>query len=169
RHDAHPEHDRPARGPQLPGTVRMSSMTRRDTRKTVEAGLRRRHRKEVLFRTFGLLATGVGIVFLGVFFLSLFSQGASAFRQTFIELEIEYSADELAPGGELDLDYADYDALVRNALRQEFPGVGDRRELRELSRLVSAAAGFQLRDAVLGNPDLVGTRQRVLLPASSTV
>jgi phosphate transport system permease protein len=143
--------------------------SRRDTRKAVEAGLRRRHRREVVFRTFGLLATGVGIVFLGVFFLSLFSQGASAFRQTFIELEIEYSADELAPGGDLDLDYADYDALVRNALRQEFPGAGDRRELRELIRLVSASAGFQLRDAVLRNPDLVGTRQRVLLRASSTV
>ena len=143
--------------------------SRRDTRKTVEAGLRRRHRKETVFRTFGLLATGVGIVFLGIFFLSLFSQGASAFRQTFIELEIEYSAETLAPGGELDLDYADYDALVRNALRQEFPGVGDRRELRELVRLVSASAGFQLRDAVLRNPDLVGTRQRVALPASSTV
>jgi phosphate transport system permease protein len=142
---------------------------RRDTRKVVEAGLRRRHRREAVFRTFGLLATGVGIVFLGVFFLSLFSQGASAFRQTFIELEIEYSVDELAPGGDLDLDYADYDALVRNALRQEFPGVGDRQELRELVRLVSASAGFQLREAVLRDPDLVGTRQRVLLPASSTV
>jgi phosphate transport system permease protein len=141
----------------------------RDTRKAVEAGLRQRRRKEAVFRTFGLLATGVGIVFLGVFFLSLFTQGASAFRQTFIELEIEYSEDELAPGGDLDLEYADYDALVRNALRQAFPEVTDRRELRELVRLVSASAGFQLRDAVLRNPDLVGTRQRVLVPASSTV
>jgi phosphate transport system permease protein len=144
-------------------------MTRRDTRKAVEAGLRRRHRNEALFRTFGLLATGVGILFLGVFFVSLFTQGASAFRQTFIELEIEYSGDELAPGGELDLEYADYDALVRNALRQEFPEVTDRRELRELTRLVSASAGFQLRDAVRRDPDLVGTRQRVVVPASSTV
>ena len=141
----------------------------RDTRKAVEAGLRQRRRKEAVFRTFGLLATGVGIVFLGVFFLSLFTQGASAFRQTFIELEIEYSEDELAPGGDLDLEYADYDALVRNALRQAFPEVTDRRELRELVRLVSASAGFQLRDAVLRDPDLVGTRQRVLVPASSTV
>ena len=143
--------------------------SRRDTRKAVEAGLRRRHRKEMVFRAFGLLATGVGIVFLGVFFLSLFTQGASAFRQTFIELEIEYSEDELAPGGDLDLDYADYDALVRNALRREFPEVRDRRELRELVRLISAAAGFQLRDAVLRDPGLVGTRERVLVPASSTV
>jgi phosphate transport system permease protein len=144
-------------------------MSRRDTRKAVEAGLRRRHRNEAVFRTFGLLATGVGIVFLGVFFLSLFTQGASAFRQTFIELEIEYSREVLAPGGKPDLEYADYDALVRNALRQEFPEVADRRELRELTRLVSAAAGFQLRDAVLSDPELVGTRQRVVVPASSTV
>ena len=144
-------------------------MSRRDTREAVEAGLRRRHRKEAVFRTFGLLATGVGIVFLGVFFLSLFTQGASAFRQTFIELEIEYSRDELAPDGDVDLEYADYDALVRNALRREFPEVRDRRDLRELTRLVSGSAGFQLRDELLRDPGLVGTRQRVLLPASSTV
>lgn len=147
----------------------MNAAPRRDTRTIVEAGLRRRHRKETLFRTFGLLATGVGLAFLGVFFASLFNQGASAFRQAFIELEIEYSENVLAPGGTPDLEYADYDELVRNALWREFPDVEDRRELRELTRLVSAAASFQLRDAVLRDPELVGTRQRVAVPASSTV
>ena len=45
----------------------------RSTRSKVEAGLRRRHRRETLFRLVGLLATAVGIVFLGVFFISLFA------------------------------------------------------------------------------------------------
>ncbi|HLU05203.1 MAG TPA: phosphate ABC transporter permease PstA [Woeseiaceae bacterium] len=144
-------------------------MKGRDTRTAVEASLRRRRRKEVLFRLSGLVATAVGIVFLGVFFASLIGQGASAFRQTFIELDIEYSKDVLAPEGELDLDYADFDAVVRNALWQEFPGVTDRRARRDLLRLVSAAAGFQLRDALLEDPELLGTRERVAVPASATV
>jgi phosphate transport system permease protein len=145
------------------------SMTRRNTQEIVQAGLRRRHRKEAIFRTFGVLATAVGITFLGVFFVSLVGQGASAFRQTFIELDIEYSEEVLAPGGELDLEFADYDTLVRNALWREFPDVTDRRERRELSRLVSAAAGFQLRNALIHDPGLLGTRGRVAVPASATV
>jgi len=118
---------------------------------------------------FGFLATAVGIVFLAVFFVSLVGQGASAFKQSFIELEIEYSEDVLAPGGQLDLEFADYDALVRNALWREFPEVTDRRARRELSRLVSAAAGFQLRDALRQDSDLLGTEARVAVPTSATV
>ena len=144
-------------------------MKHRDTRKAVEAGLRHRRRKEALFRMSGLLATAVGILFLGVFFASLIAQGASAFRQTFIELDIEYSEEAIAPGGELGFEYADFDALVRDALWQEFPEVTDRRARRELTRLVSAAAGFQLREALLDDPGLLGTRERIAVPASATV
>jgi phosphate transport system permease protein len=141
----------------------------RSTRSKVEAGLRRRHRREALFRLVSLLATAVGIVFLGVFFVSLFAQGVSAFKQTFVELDIEYSEDVLAPGGEPDLEYADYDSLVRNALWKTFPGVTDRRERRELARLVSAGAGFQLRNALVQKPELIGTSQRVAVPAAADV
>jgi phosphate transport system permease protein len=139
------------------------------TRSKVEAGLRRRYRREASFRFAGLLATAVGIVFLGVFFFSLFSQGLSAFKQTFVTLNIEYSEEVLAPGGQPDLEYADYDALVRNALWKEFPDVTDRRARRELARLVSAGAGFQLRDAVLEEPELIGKNRRVAVPVSADV
>ena len=149
--------------------ARAAELSTRGTRKAVEAGLGRRHRKETLFHMFGLLATAVGIVFLGIFFFSLISKGASAFTQTFIELEIEFSEEVLAPGGEPDLQYADYDALVRDALWREFPAVTDRRERRELTRLVSAAAGYRLRDAIAENPDLLGARQRVSVPASADI
>ena len=52
------------------------------TRRLVEAGLGRRRRKEKLFRLSGLVATAVGIVFLGVFFADLIGKGSSAFVQT---------------------------------------------------------------------------------------
>ena len=91
----------------------------RTTRQRVEAGLPRRRRKEFLFKLTGIFATTVGIVFLGVFFASLISDGASAFKQTFLQLDIELSEDVLAPDGELDLAYADFDGLVRTALRAQ--------------------------------------------------
>ncbi|MDH3811800.1 MAG: phosphate ABC transporter permease PstA, partial [Gammaproteobacteria bacterium] len=116
-----------------------------------------------------LLATGAGILFLGVFFASLIGEGASAFKQTYLQLDIELSEDVLAPGGELDLAYADFDGLVRTALRRELPDVSGRQERRELYRIVSIGAGYQVRDLVAGNPDLLGTTQTLWVPASSNV
>ncbi|MFT5501197.1 MAG: phosphate transport system permease protein [Woeseiaceae bacterium] len=139
------------------------------TRARVEAGLTKRRRREIVFRMFGFSATAVGIVFLFAFLSSLAAQGSSAFVQTFIELEIEFSEDILAPGGELDVAYADFDSLSRNAMRERFPQITDRRERRSLNQLVSAGAGYQLRDMIVGDPGLLGTRQKVWLPASANV
>ncbi len=139
------------------------------TKLKVEAGLARRRRKEFMFRMLGLLATTVGVVFLGIFFATLIAQGASAFKQTFLKLDIELSADVLAPDGDLDLVYADFDGLVRDALRAELPDVSGRSERRELYRIVSVGAGYQVRDLIVANPELVGTTQTLWVPASSNV
>jgi phosphate transport system permease protein len=140
---------------------------KQNTRQIVEAGLARRRRKEFMFHVAGGVATAAGIIFLGVFFATLGAEGSSAFRQTFIKLDVELSADVLAPGGELDLAYADFDGIVRSALRTRFPDVSGRSERRELYRIVSAGAGYQLRDLVEAQPSLVGTAQTVWVPASS--
>jgi phosphate transport system permease protein len=139
------------------------------TRERVEAGLARRNGREKLFRLFGLSATTVGIVFLLTFFWTLVAEGRSAFVQTFIELDVEFSASIVAPGGELDLQYADFDAVARNALRARFPEVSGRAERRELNQLISVGAGFQIRDLLEKDPKLVGTAQTIQVPASANV
>jgi len=139
------------------------------TREKVARGLGRRRRKEAVFKTIGLLATAVGVLFLGVFFATLVAKGSSAFQQTFVQLDIELSRDVIAPDGEIDLAFADFDGLVRTALRNEFPEVSGRSERRELYRLVSIGAGYQLRDLVAADPALVGTTQSLWVPASSNV
>ena len=145
------------------------AIDRKTSREIVEAGLARRRRKEKLFRGAGMLATAVGVVFLGVFFATLIYKGSSAFVQTFMKLEVELSADVIAPDGELDLAYADFDGLVRSALREQFPDVSGRSERRELYRLASIGAGYQLRDIVQADPSLVGSTITVWVPASSNV
>lgn len=139
------------------------------TREKVEAGLGRRRRKERLFQLVGMTATAIGIVFLGVFFASLIAKGSSAFQQTYLKLDIELTEDVLAPGGELDLAYADFDGLVRTALRAQLPDVTGRANRRELYRLVSIGAGYQLRDLVAGDAGLLGTTQSLWVPASANV
>jgi phosphate transport system permease protein len=139
------------------------------TREKVEAGLRRRRRKERVFRLTGILATTVGVLFLGVFFADLIGKGSSAFFQTFIQLDVDFSEDVLAPGGDVDLEYADFDGLARSALLQAYPEVTSRSERRELNRLLSVGAGYQLRDMLVADPGLLGVRRSVWVPASSTV
>ncbi len=141
----------------------------KSTRMQVEAGLPRRRRREFMFRMLGMLATTVGVAFLGVFFATLIAQGASAFKQTFIQLDIEFSEDVLAPGGELDLEYADFDGLVRDALRAAFPDVSGRNDRRALYRLASVGAAYQARDLILGDAGLLGTTQTLWVPAAATV
>jgi phosphate transport system permease protein len=147
----------------------MATSDTKTTRQKVEAGLPRRRRKEFTFKLLGMFATAVGILFLGLFFASLIAEGTSAFKQTFIQLDIELSEDVLAPDGELDLAYADFDGLVRTALLAEIPDASGRRDRRELYRIVSVGAAYQLRDLIAQNPDLMGTTQSLWVPASSNV
>jgi phosphate transport system permease protein len=139
------------------------------TRSKVEQSLGKRRRKESIFRILGIASTLVGVLFLLVFFWTLIGQGSSAFMQTFIEIEVEFSEDILAPSGELDLAYADFDAIARNALRKKFPDVSNRSERRELNQLISVGAGYQIKDAIAGDPDLLGTTLLMQVPAAANV
>jgi phosphate transport system permease protein len=141
--------------------------TKLTSRQKVEAGLTRRRRKEMAFRAIGMFATGVGLVFLLIFFATLLANGSSAFKQTLVQLEIEFSEDVLAPGGELDLAYGDFDSIVRAGLRQQLPDVSGRSERRELYRLLSIGAGYQIQDLIAENPELLGTTQSVWVPMSA--
>lgn len=139
------------------------------TRDKVASGLARRRRKEALFKFSGMLATAVGIIFLAVFFIDLFGKGASAFQQTFVQLDVEFSRDIIAPDGEIDLAYADFDGIARTALRAQFPELSSRNERRDLNRLLSVGAAYQIRDMIAADAALLGTVQSVWVPASSNV
>ena len=147
----------------------MASETAATTREKVESSLRRRHRREVLFQGFGIAATLVGVFFLVTFFWTLISQGASAFVQTFVTIDVEFSEDVLAPGGELDLEYADFDALARAALRNQLTGVESRADRREMNRLISIGAGYQIRAAIESDAGLLGKTLTLEVPAAANV
>ena len=119
----------------------------------VQAGLARRRRRELAFRFAGALATTVGVVFLAVFFVDLFAKGSSAFVQTFVKLDVYLDRDVIAPEGEIDLEFGDFDALARNALSAELPGVSARADRRELNQMLSIGAGYQLRELLAKRPD----------------
>jgi phosphate transport system permease protein len=63
----------------------------------------------------------------------------------------------------------DYAGVLKQSIREHFPGVEGRRELRQLYGLVSEIAAFDLRDEVLADPGLVGATREFWLMASDDI
>jgi len=142
------------------------------TRELVARGLRRRYRREMRFRAYGLTAVLLGVAFVVFLFTSIIGKGVSVFRQAYIQLEVFYDPAVIDPAGArkpADLQAADYAALVRAAMKERFPNVEGRKATRDLMRLTSSAAPYDLQKNVLEDPTLIGRREKVWLLASDTV
>ncbi|PVV14519.1 MAG: phosphate ABC transporter, permease protein PstA [gamma proteobacterium symbiont of Ctena orbiculata] len=138
----------------------------------VQKGLDRRYRQEKRFQRIGLGAIVLGLVFVSFLFISIFANGYTAFQQTYVKLDIDFDPELIAPVGETDpevLSGANYGGLVKKTLREMFPDVSNRREKKVLYGLVSTGASYQLRDMVMQDPALIGTRQSVWLVADDDV
>lgn len=150
-----------------PGAAESNSATR-----IMRQGLAGRHRAERRFRLYGLVAILLGLTFLLFLLTSIVATGLPAFQQTYVKLDIYFDPEEIDPQGTLapkTLSRANYAALVRSTLRHYFPQVSKRRELRELYKIVSAGAGFELRRKVMQNPELIGNSETIWVPTSDDV
>ena len=149
-----------------------AAASRRRTIDIVNAGMGKRYAAERRFRWYGRFAIGLGLLFLALLFTSIVGNGYSAFMQTFVRLDVTFDVGLLDPEGKRNaqqLATADYGGLVKKSLREMFPEVSQRRDKRALYALVSSGADFALRDLVLSNPGLIGTRQSVWVPADDDV
>ena len=132
----------------------------------VRAGLARRHAREARFRCYGLAAIVLAFAFLCTLFVSIVGTGYSAFFQTYVQLPVELKADEIDRDN---LVRSDFQGLIKDALKAQFPGVKGRRDRRALYSLVSSGAGFELRRLVEQNPELIGTTQTLWLPSGAVI
>ncbi|MGD2075146.1 MAG: phosphate ABC transporter permease PstA [Gammaproteobacteria bacterium] len=149
-----------------------SAAERRRPIDVVNAGLARRHAAERRFRIYGGLAIVAGLSFLALLFVSIIGNGYTAFIQSYIKLDVGFDAQILDPQGTRDpqqLRRANYGGLVKQSLREMFPQVDDRRSKRALYSLVSNGADLELREMVLNDPEVIGTRRAVWVPADDDV
>ena len=94
--------------------------------------MRRRYWAERRFRAYGFAAVTAGMAFLVYLFFVIFSNGIGAFQQTQVRLSIYYDPQIIDPAGTRnpdDLQAADYQAVIRAALKAKFPEVGRARGL----------------------------------------
>ena len=150
-------------------TVRPAVIRRPD----LSAGrLKRRYAAERRFRFYGILAILAAVGMLGLLVVSIVSKAIPAFTQTFILVEVNFDAESIDPEGNRDrktLARADYDGLIKAALRERFPEVTERRAKRALYGLVSSGAGLELRDRVLADPSIIGGTRQVWLRSSDDI
>ena len=107
----------------------MAILTPAETRRRVDASLRRRYRTERLFRLYGLVSVLLGIGFLLVLFTTIVANGYGAFQHTYLRLEIRFDPAVIDPDGTRDPEVilgADYSQLVKEALRSLVPEADDR-------------------------------------------
>jgi phosphate transport system permease protein len=154
------------------GAKKRVVLSQEETRLRVSASLGRRYRKERQFRFYGVLSVITGVLFLGFLFTTIIGDGVGAFWQSYVRLEISFDEAIIDPEGtraEQALNTANYGRLIRDALLQDFPEVSGRGDWRALRGLISTGAAYDLRDLVVANPELIGTRRSIWLLADDEV
>lgn len=124
-----------------------------------KARIRARYRAETRFKFYGVAAISVTALFLIVVLTDILMKGMPAFTQHQLEMQVKVDAAEIDPQGTRDpavIRAGDFQLLVRNALRAQFPDVTDRAGRRLLDGILSSGASDVLREQVVADPGLVG-------------
>ncbi len=127
----------------------------------VKQGLKRRYAREKRFQLYGRGAVLVGFVFLALLLTDIVIKAWPAFAVTEIQLDIDISREalDLPLEGQLDqetISAVNFGGVIKRSMRDTFPDVTSRKGKRELYRLVSSGAEFQLLDKLTANPGLIG-------------
>lgn len=128
--------------------------------------IKKRYAAERRFKIYGLVAIFLALLALCTLALSIGSKGYSAFYQTYVQLEVTFDPAVIDPDGTGDPDVigrANFDGLIKQALRDRFPDVTSRSDKRDLYDIVSGGASYDLRERVLENPSLIGQTRTVWL------
>ena len=143
-----------------------------ETMAKVRESLARRYRQEKRFQAYGIVSIGIGLLALLILFTDIIGKGHSAFFEHYIQLEISLDPDVLGVDDASDdeqLNYANFGGVIKEALRERFPGVDDRQQQRQLYALVSSGASYNLRDELKADPSLLGGTRDLWLLADDDV
>ena len=128
--------------------------------------LKRRYRAEKGFKRLGLSAVVLALSFVAFLFFTIFSDGYTAFTQSYIELDVHFAKEQFTNEN---LAKANFPGLVKESMHTMFPEVKSRREKKQLYSLISPAAAYKLQELIEANPKLIGTTQKVWVLADDDV
>jgi phosphate transport system permease protein len=121
--------------------------------------LKRRYAAEARFKAYGIGAICFAALFLVILLTDIAIKAVPAFTQVRLNMDLPVSAAHISsekPGA------GDYDAVIRDALRNIFPTVTSRNDRKSMTNILSSGAADYLRPMVVDNPSLIG--QTVSVP-----
>jgi phosphate transport system permease protein len=121
---------------------------------TYQKRLAKRYASERRFKAFGATALALTSAFLIYLLVDIASKAWPAFVEHRVSISIDLDASKVDKANPQDADYA---GLVKEAWRAQFPEMVSRSEKKKLNAMISQDAADSVRDAVIANPDLVGT------------
>jgi len=146
------------------------------TAKEIQARLKKRYRKEKIFKAVGLGGLISGLLALAVMVVSIFSTGLSGFQDSKIRLDVFLdpaiigTAEDATEKGYIDyIHTVNQSALIRNSLMAKFPDVKGRKNVMNLQRLVSSGARDQVMQWLIDHKDTIGQTVSMNLTTSSTI
>ena len=142
------------------------------TTERIRKTLAKRYRAEKRFRLYGVMAILFGILCVATLFVDIIGKGHGAFRQTYIQLSVDYDADTLGIDNINDaqqLALANFAGVVKKSLRTRFTDVSGRKEKRQLYRLVSNSAEYDLADRLKADHNLLGTSGKIWVLADDDI
>ncbi|MDB6453306.1 phosphate ABC transporter permease PstA [Falsirhodobacter sp. 20TX0035] len=136
----------------------------------LDARTKRRNAAERRFQIYGLVCIGIAMVALVMLLVSIFSGGASAFRQTFATFEMTLPAETLDPDGNRNpeemakVTTIGYQNVLRQGLVTAVRGaniVPEGMTDADITGMLSPEAAADLRNRVLNNPELLGQQVEI--------
>lgn len=137
-----------------------------------------RNRAEARFRAYGLAAVLVSMTLLAVLLISIFANGASAFRQTYVTIPVELTEAKLDKSGTRDLAVMKkvttlgYAKVIAASLEAALKDKGipvEGLSAKDIAAILSEEAPASVRDRVLADPTLIGQTLEFRLLVGSRV
>lgn len=140
----------------------------------VQESLKKRHRKEKVFKNLGRISIAFALFFLVAIFAMIIEKGRGAFLRSEIAITIDLTEDSIAKNSDnlsdpKNLDQINYRRLIKQALRDKFPEIVELNAISNLYQITSKIAPLELKKQLKKHPNLIGKKSEFWLSASSKV
>ena len=117
--------------------------------------LAKRYAVEKRFKVYGALALAVTTAFLAFLLFDIVSKGLPAFTEHHTTLEVMIDPAKIDA---INPQAGDFDGLLKDALRAQFPDMNSRTDKKKLNSVLSQGAADDLREQVVSTPSLIGQK-----------
>lgn len=135
----------------------------------IKKSLKKRYRQERSFKAFGISSIGFSLLFLTIFLTTIFYKGHKAFIVNKVAVEIDLSEQSIAANQQDLLENISYRSLIKQGLRAKFPDVKNDEDLQKIYKIVGELSDFSLKEIIVKNPDLIGSKHIFWLETSSKI